>query len=106
MRLALVEDQTALCRTASKSEPLFSPPPSLGTRKQKASPRVSHERDLFFAEEAYGSFIVQALSLTAGVTGCQFRCASLATGLDKVLLLAALCLVVQAIPFPIKHLFD
>jgi hypothetical protein len=36
MRLALVEDQTALCRMASKSEPLFSqlPIPRPGRKKQ------------------------------------------------------------------------
>jgi len=35
MRLALVEDRTVLCRIASKSEPVFSPPSSSDRTKTK-----------------------------------------------------------------------
>jgi len=35
MRLALAKDQTALCRIAGKSEPVFSHPRSLGKTKTK-----------------------------------------------------------------------
>jgi len=42
---------------------LFSPPPSLSIRKQKASLRVFHERGFLFAGQVCSSSITQTLRL-------------------------------------------
>jgi len=70
MRLALIEDQTVLCRIASKSEPLFISSPFVRQNENKRPCCVFPTSEAFsYAGEAYGSFIVQALSLTWKLRG-------------------------------------